>query len=150
MTQREHARLIGLLLWIYVGLQLAITGLVTVMMFFMSGAMLSQVRNLPHKPGEPDPTFIFTMLPFIMIFAFLIAVVMMIPKIVAGYGLRKEKSWAKTWAIIGCALACLNIPFGLAIGIYGFWFIFGEAGRGYFDNPSTAGTMNAPPPNNWQ
>lgn len=74
----------------------------------------------------------------------------MIPKVIAGYGLRNDRSWAKIWAIVACCLAVLSIPFGTALGVYGFWFIFGDAGKNYFDNPNGFSQMPPPPPNSWQ
>ncbi len=150
MTSKEHAKLLGLLFWIYAGLQIVLTGFGLIVGFAMSGAIISEMSKMPHRPGEPNPEVFLSMIPMIMIFAFLIAIVMMIPKVVAGFGLRNEKSWAKIWAIIACCLAVLSFPFGTALGIYGFWFIFGDAGKGYFDQSQHSSGMPQPPPNNWQ
>ena len=150
MTGREHARLLGLFLWIYIGFQLVMSAFSGVMVFVMFGAMSAEFAKMPRRAGEPDPAVIFSMMPIFVIIGFAIGFLFLIPKAVAAYGLRNEKSWAKVWAIVACCLAVLSIPFGTALGIYGFWFIFGEEGKKYFGGSTHAGHMPPPPPNNWQ
>jgi len=150
MTGREHARLLGLLLWIYIGFQLVMSVISGVIVFVMFGAMSAEFAKMPHHPGEPDPSVIFSMMPIFMIIGFAIAFLFLIPKAIAAYGLRNEKSWAKIWAIVACCLAVLSFPLGTGLGIYGFWFIFGDEGKKYFDGATTAGYRPPPPPNNWQ
>jgi predicted benzoate:H+ symporter BenE len=150
MTSKEHAKLLGLLFWIYIAIQLAVTTFATIVVFVMSGAIISELSKIPRRPNEPNPEVFFSMLPMFMIFALIIVLVMMIPKLIAGYGLRKGKSWAKIWAIIACCVGLLSIPFGTAVGVYGLWFIFGDAGKEYFDNNYQSNQMPQPPPNNWQ
>ena len=53
----------------------------------------------------------------------------MIPKIVAGYGLRKGKSWAKVWTIIACVLAVMSVADRYGSGDYGLWLVFGDRVR---------------------
>ena len=150
MTSREHARLLGLFLWIFVGFQVLMSVISGVIVFVMFGAMSSEFSKMPHRPGEPDPAMIFSMMPIFMIIGFAIGFLFLIPKAVAAYGLRNDKSWAKVWAIVACCLAILSIPIGTALGVYGLWFIFGEQGKNYFSSSNESGDMPPPPPNNWQ
>ena len=46
-----------------------------------------------------------------------------IPAIIAGIGLIYRKSWSRLLALIICSLKLFNIPFGTALGIYGFWIL---------------------------
>lgn len=143
-------------MWIFSGLQLLITlvlGVIGVIYFVVLGAVMS---NAPHKTNEPDPIVI---LPFIaIIFAIIggVFILTSIPKVIAGYGLRKEKSWAKPWTIVACIMACMNFPLGTAVGVYGLVFLFSDAGKQYFGNPSygqlsgVSNPMSSPPPNSWQ
>lgn len=148
MTGKEHAKLLGLLLLIYEGFQifsLIIAGLV---MVGMSGFMFFEFSKMPQRPGEPPPEVFIGIMGAVFIFIIIISVLLMIPAFVAGYGLRKGKSWAKVWTIIACSLATLSFPLGTALGVYGLWFILGDEGKAYFDNPN--GKFNPPPPsNNW-
>ena len=93
------------------------------------------------------------MVVFVFVLAF--TILFSIPKVVAGYGLRNEKPWARIWAIIASVMACMSFPFGTAIGVFGLVFLFGEEGKRYFESPDygrlplMAG-INPPPPNSWQ
>ena len=46
-----------------------------------------------------------------------------LPTFLAGFALLREKSWARIFATIVCALNLFNVPFGTAIAIYGFWVL---------------------------
>ncbi|MEZ5425691.1 MAG: hypothetical protein R2747_05460 [Pyrinomonadaceae bacterium] len=150
MTAKEHAKLLGLFFWIYAGIQLFVIGFSGVMMFLWTGIMFSEFSR--HSSAQHSANFpqFFGMMGVIMVFAVFMGLILLIPKFVAGYGLRKDKSWAKVWAIIGCCLAVLNAPLGTALGIYGFWFIFGDLGKEYFDGPQIDNVPNPPPPQSWQ
>ena len=52
-----------------------------------------------------------------------ILLVVSIPGIAAGIGLIYRKSWSRVVALVVCALKLFNIPFGTALGIYGFWVL---------------------------
>lgn len=150
MSPKEHARLLGLLFWIYAGFNLLIMTFVGLVWFGMFGMIMSEVSRAPRRGNEPNPEAVMGIVIVVIIAIFALTIVFLIPKIVAGFGLRNEKSWAKIWAIIACCLAVINIPIGTALGVYGFWFIFGDLGRAYFDNPQGASNIPPPPPNNWQ
>ena len=152
MTGREQARLLGLFFWLLTGLQVLIVALIGLVYVFVFGAVFA---TAPHKSDEPPPELIFGVIVAIMTFILVITLLFSIPKIVAGYGLRKEKSWAKVWAIVACIMACMSFPFGTAVGVYGLVFIFGDNGKAYFDSPNygrfpAGANVVAPPPNSWQ
>jgi hypothetical protein len=152
MTGKEHARLLGLFFWLLTGFQVFLIGFVAIIYFFIFGAVM---MNAPHKASDPPPELIFGIMVGVMIFLLVITALFSIPKVVAGFGLRKERPWAKGWAIVACIMALLSAPFGTAVGVYGLWFIFGESGKAYFDGPGygrvgPAGNVSAPPPNSWQ
>ena len=54
------------------------------------------------------------------IFLFILA----LPGLICGYGLLTKKSWSRIIGIILSCLSLISIPFGTAIGIYGFWALF--------------------------
>jgi len=150
MTGKEHAKLLGLLFWIYAGLNVLILGFVSLIWVGMFGMMMSEVSRMPSHGNEPPPEAIFGFVIFVFLIVVAVSILFLIPKIIAGFGLRNGKSWAKVWAIIACCLAVINFPLGTALGVYGLWFIFGDIGKAYFDNPSNLNNMPPPPPNNWQ
>jgi hypothetical protein len=151
MNGKEQARLLGILLWVLTGLQLGVILLIGLMYTVIFGAVFA---TAPPDPHGPPPALIGGIMIFVMGFILVTSALFSIPKIVAGYGLRKEKSWAKIWAIIACIMACMNFPLGTAVGVYGLVFIFGDAGRAYFDGPQYGRFPGAgvppPPPNSWQ
>ena len=152
MTAKEQAKLLGLFLWLLSGLQVLIIALIAIFYAFIFGAVLI---NAPRKANDPPPEVFAGVLIVVMVVLLLMTLLFSIPKIVAGYGLRKEKTWAKVWTLIACIMACMSFPFGTAVGVYGLVFIFGDKGKAYFDSPSF-GSFNSPqsvpppPPNSWQ
>ena len=152
MNGKEQARLLGLFFWLLTGFQLLIVGLICLLYVGIFGAVIA---SAPHKENDPPPELFAGVLIVVMAFVFITTLLFSIPKIVAGYGLRKEKSWAKIWAIIACVMACMSFPLGTAVGVYGLIFIFGEQGKAYFDNMQygrvpAGGNIPPPPPNSWQ
>jgi hypothetical protein len=113
---------------------------------------MTAMKDAPHKQGDPPPEAIIGIVVIVMFILVGSFVIFSIPKVVAGYGLRKGRSWAKIWTIIACILLVISPPLGTAVGVYGLWFIFGDAGKAYFDGPdfSAMPITSAPPPNSWQ
>ena len=128
MTPKEHAKLLGLFMWIFAGLQIGFIALIAIFYVAIFGFIAANMGNTPHRADEPPPEAILGIFVVVMIFVLVITLAFMIPKIVAGYGLRKGKSWAKVWTIIACVLAVMSVPLGTAVGVYGLWFVFGDAG----------------------
>jgi hypothetical protein len=152
MTAQENARLLGLLLWLLTGFQVFLIFGIGLLYAFIVGIAIS---TGPQKANDPPPELIVGIILTIFIVIIVFTVLFSIPKIVAGYGLRKRRSWAKVWAIIACIMACMSFPFGTAVGVYGLVFIFGDQGRAYFDyleygRIPAASNMPPPPPNSWQ
>ncbi len=54
---------------------------------------------------------------------FLILACISLPGIIAGFGLMQFKPWARILTLIISALELFSIPFGTALGIYGFWVL---------------------------
>jgi len=46
-----------------------------------------------------------------------------VPGIIGGVGLLKHKPWARYMVLVLSVLALLNIPIGIAIGIYSIWVL---------------------------
>ncbi len=65
--------------------------------------------------------------------------VVSVPHIIAGAGLLKYRSWARTLTIVLCALELLNVPFGTALGIYGLWVLLSRETEPLFASARAAG-----------
>lgn len=155
MTGRQQANLLGILFWVFTGFNVVLVVAIAVVYITIFGLVFSQV---PQKPGEPDPMVFMSILIAIFVFAVVFTVLFSIPKIIAGYGLKREKPWARGWAIVASIMAAMSFPLGTAIGVYGLVFLFGEDGKKYFESPEY-GRLDparshampvAPQPNSWQ
>jgi hypothetical protein len=63
---------------------------------------------------------------------------MLVPNLIAGYALLKQKQWAKVAAIIGAVTSAMSFPIGTAVTAYTFWFLFSEPGKSIYDKPRYA------------
>jgi hypothetical protein len=145
MTGREQAKLLSTLLWVLTALQLF--GVVVFAVIFVAAFGIS-MGTMPNDKKAPPPEFFIPFMGVVFLIVVLVTILYSIPKVVAGYGLRKEKSWAKIWTIIACIVGIMNVPFGTAVGVYGLIFIFGDEGKAYFDSLE-AGRREAEPARTW-
>lgn len=53
-----------------------------------------------------------------------VAAIVTLPNLVAGWGLLKRKSWARILTLILSFLNLPAFPIGTALGIYGIWVLF--------------------------
>ena len=97
MTAKEQARLLGLFMWLLTGLQILIIALIGVFYAFIFGVV---IVNQPQRANDPPPEMFSGILIIVMVALLGMTLLFSIPKVVAGYGLRNEKSWAKAWAIV--------------------------------------------------
>ncbi len=66
-------------------------------------------------------------------FIFLLLVVISLPGIIAGWGLLYFRPWARILTLVLSAVHLFNIPFGTALGIYGFWVLLSNEGAALFN-----------------
>jgi hypothetical protein len=153
MTAPDKARLLGLFFWLFTILNIVLIAVIGVVYVAIFGAVFAAA---PHKASDPPPELIIPIIAGIFIFVLIFTALFSIPKIVAGFGLRKQRSWARTWAIIASIMCCLSFPIGTAIGVFGLVFLFSDEGKRYFDEISYGqlgqgyATPPPPPPNSWQ
>lgn len=58
-----------------------------------------------------------------------------IPCVVGGVGLRSFSQWSRGVLIITSGLNLLNIPIGSLLGIYGLWVLLAEETEPLFNTP---------------
>jgi hypothetical protein len=124
MTVEDHNKTLGILHLVYGGLH----GLLLALMFAISAPVLYILTHAPDRDAAP-----FSFVLFALGIGFLVSTLLFIPTLVAGFGLLKRKSWGRTAGIVAAILAALNIPFGTALAVYSFWFLFGKGERLYRD-----------------
>ena len=105
----QHVTILG---WLYVGMN-ALMVLIAALtfVFVIGGGLIS---------GDPEAIAITTLVGF-GVSTFLL--VLAIPGFLAGYGLLKQKSWARPLAFVLAALNLFSFPFGTAVAIYTFWVL---------------------------
>ena len=115
MTPEQHNKYLAYSNIAYGSFMVLVMALMTVFIWVL----------LSFDPKPPPAIFMF----FMTLFIVGIYGAMTLPSFVAGYGLLKRKSWAKTWAIIAGVLAAMQFPVGTAVCVYTFCFLFSEKGR---------------------
>ncbi|MFL6467338.1 MAG: hypothetical protein ACJ72Z_05220 [Pyrinomonadaceae bacterium] len=149
MNANDKARLLGLFFWLFTALYVFVVLGIGIAYLAIFGVVFSTV---PQQAGDPPPELIMLIMAVAFFVALIFTILFSIPKLVAGYGLRKNKPWARTWAIIASIMVCMSFPLGTAIGVFGLVFLFSDEGRLYFDQQSYGGVLGPgqPAPNSWQ
>jgi len=149
MNANDKARLLGLFFWIFTALYVFIVLGIGIAYLAIFGLVFS---TAPRQAGDPPPELIMFIMAVIFFVALIFTILFSIPKLVAGYGLRKNKPWARTWAVIASIMVCMSFPLGTAIGVFGLVFLFSDEGKLYFDQQTFAGALgpNQPTPSSWQ
>jgi hypothetical protein len=144
MTAKEHNKILGILFLVYSGLQVVGLVIAIVVMIGMMGVVATQARGRDAAPAA----VMFAVIIGVMFFALLFV----IPILIAGWKILKEKAGGRTWGIVAAILALLNFPLGTAVGIYGLWFLFGEEGKNFYLGGGSPNMMSSqqPPPQGWQ
>jgi hypothetical protein len=125
----QHVKILGILHIIYGSLGVFIGLLV----FLVMGGIAGLVGVSDHSP---DSAVAIPILSGIGGLVFVILLAISLPGIVAGFGLLQFKPWARILTLILSALELFSIPFGTALGIYGFWVLL---------KPETEQLFNQPP-----
>jgi hypothetical protein len=125
MTSTDHNKTLGIFHLVYGSLHM-----LALLMFLGFFAFVSAIPG----PGPREAAAFNIMMLFITVFGLLFT----LPSLIAGYGLLKQKSWARTAAIVAGILACPGFPYGTALGVYTLWFMFGDEGKNFYANRMTA------------
>lgn len=62
-----------------------------------------------------------------------------LPSIVAGVGLLNCKPWARILTLVLSVLLLIHVPFGTALGFYGFWVLLSKETLPLFENTAMQG-----------
>jgi hypothetical protein len=97
----------------------------------------------PDGRGDAPPPEMFA---FFGIFLAIYTIIFSLPAFVAGYALLKHKPWARIASIVAACVEAMNVPFGTAVCVYSFWFMFSDAGKQMYDAQSGAPNARASAP----
>lgn len=128
MTPEQHNKYLG---WSHLAYGGIFFLLMALFLIFFGVVFIGAMMADPSAP--PIVFFVFVWLFIAAMYA-----AMTIPSFIAGYGLLKRKKWARTWSIISAVIAAMNFPFGTAVCVYTFWFLFSNEGKLMFDQNNYA------------
>lgn len=63
-----------------------------------------------------------------------ITMVLSLPSIIAGIGLLNFRPWARTLTLVVSVLLLIHVPFGTALGFYGFWVLLSREAVPLFES----------------
>jgi hypothetical protein len=144
MTARDHNKLLSTLFFILGGLQ----ALIGVFMAFVYGGMGTMLLATGRRDEEQMMGGIFLVLSVVV---GLVIVAIAGFFLLTGWSVLKQKPSGRTLGIIASCLSLLSFPLGTALGVYGLWFFFGDAGKNFYSGLQSGSSSPRPPaPGNWQ
>ncbi len=145
MAAKDTNKLAGIFLMIHGGIQTLIMGIFVLIYGGIGVGMLTTARKDDEQVAGAF------LIGFALIIGF-IFLLFIIPQLLGGWKMIKEKPNARTWGIIGSIVACLSFPLGTAAGVFGLVFLFGDEGKQFYlgGNSYSNNAFPPPPPNNWQ
>jgi len=125
MTAKDHNKLLSIFLLVHGGLQL-FGGLLFALIY---GGIGLSFLSMGRKSEEQTIGGIFLVLSLIIT-----PIIIIIAGIglMAGWKMLKERFGARTWGIVASSISLLSFPLGTALGVYGLWFLLGEAGKQFY------------------
>ncbi len=97
----------------------------SLLMLFVFG----DVTGLVDLAAVEEPEALLTVPIIGVIGTFIIGfmLALLVPRVVAGFGLVGRRPWARLLAIVLSVLGLVSFPFGTALGAYGLWVLLSEA-----------------------
>lgn len=122
----RHLHLLGVLWVAYsaMGLIGAVVLIILGKTLFAPG--IGVVHGTPEFPGLP--IFLHSLFHFL----FVLLLIKSAGGALAGFGLLNRQSWARPLALVWSFFAMLNIPFGMALGIYTLWVLMSPSADGEY------------------
>ena len=113
----KHVTALGVIFLVVGIMGLIGMGIVTVIFLIGSAAISTAAAH------ESDVPVILSLLPAgLGFFVASMIAVSAIPALIAGFGLLKQRPWARIWALLAGVINLANFPVGTAVGIYAIWF----------------------------
>ena len=125
-----HIRVLGILQIVYASLGL----LLALGLLVLFGGIATLVGM---NAGGDDSVVAVPIIAMAGTFAAAFFVVLSLPRLIAGIGLLKHRSWARVLTIVVSAIGLFDVPFGLALGIYGLWVTLNREGAAILESQAT-------------
>jgi hypothetical protein len=113
---RDHVRLVGILWMAYSALHV----MAGVVLIIVAQVIFGRVRGVIHIPNGPPPEVTVWLRPLLSCIGWLI-LAKAAAGFCAGWGLLQREEWARIVALVMGFVALLDIPLGIALGIYTLW-----------------------------
>ena len=84
--------------------------------------------------GDPDARIAIPIIGGIGALVVTFTMLLSLPSIIAGAGLLYYKPWARILTLILSVFLLIHIPFGTALGFYGFWVLLSKETLPLFEN----------------
>ena len=110
---QEHVHLLGIL-WLAASALNAVGGL---FLLIIGSTFFPHLREFTSVPPDVPLSFLSAFLSTLGILVLAKAAC----GFIAGWGLLRRESWARTAALVLAFISLFNIPFGTAIGVYTMW-----------------------------
>lgn len=145
MTAKEQNKLAGIFLLVH-------GGLLALMMLFLGLIYGGLGVAMIASSRREDEQFAGLFFIIAMAVVVLVSMIFVIPQVVGGWKMIKERPNARTWGIVGSIISCMSFPLGTAAGVFGLIFLFGEAGRQFYLGSQSPNYYppQPPPPSSWQ
>ncbi|HEY5883650.1 MAG TPA: hypothetical protein VIT88_03140 [Pyrinomonadaceae bacterium] len=127
MTARDHSRILAIgfaafaVIYLFTFLLLL---LVTAGVFVALGITVANETGDANQAGLGILGAVFT-----VIFYGVLGLICVLPPALASWKLFKQKPKTRVWGVIASIVVLPIIPLGTALGVYGFWYFLGAAGR---------------------
>jgi hypothetical protein len=122
----QHVKILGILHIVF--------GALCVMGGLICLAVMGGIAGIVGASDQTqDAAVAIPVLAAIGAFVCILCLVVGVPGLIGGIGLLQYKPWARITVIVLSALDLIHIPFGTALGIYGFWVLL---------NPQTEAMFN--------
>jgi len=129
--QRSMARHVTILAWLFIG-----TGVVYGMIALALVVVPSILRNIAFRIPPDVPFDVVRVASSIAGLAAIVVILVAAGTIAAGVGLLHYQTWGRTLALIMSAINLIKVPFGTALGIYGFWVLLSARGHQHYEQES--------------
>ena len=110
-----HVRILA-----WLNIALGAMGILAALAVFAGGQIIPVI--LAQVAGD-DATIPVAVIQMIITVVVSIILVMSLPCLVLGFGLHNFRPWARVLGLVLAAVNLLNVPFGTAISLYGFWVL---------------------------
>jgi len=125
----QHVKILGILHIVFSALCLIVGLIVLVVMGGIAGIVGAADQTQDAAVAVP-------ILAAIGAFVCVICLVLGLPGLIGGIGLIQFRSWARILVIVLSALDLIHVPFGTALGIYGFWVLLNPQTEALFNRPA--------------